>query len=66
MSTLYDVVVNHEGQYSVWPVVKALPKGWTKAGKHGSKESCLEYVSEVWTDMRPASLRALTESMQLP
>ncbi|TCV93443.1 MbtH protein [Luteibacter rhizovicinus] len=61
---MYEVVVNQEGQYSIWPVIKALPQGWTKAGKQGSKEFCLEFVSEVWTDMRPLSLRARMESMQ--
>lgn len=54
---MYEVVVNHEEQYSIWPVNKAVPNGWTKAGKQGSKESCLAFISEVWTDMRPLSLR---------
>ncbi|MFC5743185.1 MbtH family protein [Dyella tabacisoli] len=60
--TMYEVVVNQDGQYSIWPVNKAVPHGWTKAGKQGSKESCLEFISEVWTDMRPLSLRARTQS----
>ncbi len=54
---LFDVVVNHEEQYSIWPADKEMPLGWTKAGKQGSKEACLEYVNTVWTDMRPLSLR---------
>jgi MbtH protein len=54
---LYEVVVNDEEQYSIWPADKALPLGWKKAGKAGTKEACLEYVKEVWTDMRPLSLR---------
>jgi MbtH protein len=55
---MYEVVVNQDGQYSIWPVNKAVPQGWTKAGKQGSKESCLEFINEVWTDMRPVSTRA--------
>ncbi|BDU21828.1 MbtH family NRPS accessory protein [Dyella sp. GSA-30] len=54
---MYEVVVNQEEQYSIWPLNKAVPSGWTKVGKQGSKESCLAFISEVWTDMRPLSLR---------
>lgn len=55
--TLYRVVANHEEQYSIWPVSKALPFGWSEAGKQGSRAECLAYIDEVWTDMRPLSLR---------
>ncbi|HEX2058803.1 MAG TPA: MbtH family NRPS accessory protein [Actinomycetota bacterium] len=53
----YTVVVNDEEQYSIWPHGRALPLGWKEAGRTGSKQECLEYVEEVWTDMRPRSLR---------
>lgn len=53
----FEVVVNDEEQYSLWPVYKELPAGWRKAGKQGPKEECLAYINEVWTDMRPLSLR---------
>lgn len=53
----YTVVVNHEEQYSIWPAHKELPLGWNEAGKRGTKDECLEYIKEVWTDMRPLSLR---------
>jgi MbtH protein len=56
-SKLYRVVVNHEEQYSIWPVGKANPLGWQDAGKTGIKTECLDYIKEVWTDMRPLSLR---------
>lgn len=56
-TTIYDVVVNDEEQYSIWPAHKELPAGWRKAGKSGPKQECLDYVNEVWTDMRPKSLR---------
>ena len=54
---LYDVVINDEEQYSIWPVGKEIPLGWRQEGKQGSRESCLEHIKEVWTDMRPLSLR---------
>jgi len=54
---MYTVVVNHEEQYSIWPVGKKMPLGWKDAGKNGSKEECLGHIKEVWTDMRPLSLR---------
>lgn len=56
-TTTYRVVMNHEEQYSIWPVDRDLPLGWTEAGKTGSKAECLEHIKTVWTDMRPLSLR---------
>ena len=53
----YKVVVNHEEQYSIWPADRENPAGWRDAGKSGTKAECLEFVKEVWTDMRPLSLR---------
>ena len=55
--TLYKVVVNHEEQYSIWPSGRENPVGWRDAGKIGPKAECLAYIKEVWTDMRPLSLR---------
>lgn len=60
-TTTYRVVVNHEEQYSIWPVDRELPLGWRDAGKTGLKDECLAYVKEVWTDMRPLSLRKKME-----
>ncbi|WP_035057021.1 MbtH family protein [Andreprevotia chitinilytica] len=59
---LYHVVVNDEGQYSIWPEGKAVPLGWHIEGNPGTKETCLAYIKEVWTDMRPLSLRKQMES----
>jgi MbtH protein len=56
-ATVYRVLVNHEEQYSIWPAPKAIPAGWRDTGKSGPKRECLAYVDEVWTDMRPLSLR---------
>jgi MbtH protein len=54
---VYRVVVNHEEQYSIWPVDRELPAGWNDVGKSGPKAECLEHIEQVWTDMRPLSLR---------
>ena len=62
-TTIYEVVVNHEEQYSIWPADRELPLGWNKAGKSGLKAECLAYIEEVWTDMRPLSLRKKMEEM---
>ena len=53
----FVVVVNDDEQYSIWPERRELPTGWRAVNKHGSKQDCLNYIKEVWTDMRPASLR---------
>jgi len=53
----YSVVFNQEEQYSIWPEGKQMPVGWRQAGKSGTKEECLAFINEVWTDMRPLSLR---------
>ena len=53
----YVVVMNHEEQYSIWFADRELPNGWKAVGKSGKKAECLKYIGEVWTDMRPLSLR---------
>lgn len=63
-NTLYKVVVNHEEQYSIWPAHRENALGWNDAGKQGNKEECLEYIKEVWTDMRPLSLRKKMEEIE--
>jgi uncharacterized protein YbdZ (MbtH family) len=60
-SSTYKVVVNAEEQYSIWPEGRANALGWHDAGKSGPKEECLAYIREVWTDMRPLSLRKKME-----
>lgn len=54
----YRVVVNGEEQYSIWAADLPLPTGWRAAGFSGGKQECLSHIEQVWTDMRPASLRA--------
>ena len=58
---IYKVVVNHEEQYSIWSAERANPLGWTDAGKSGSKTECLAFIKDVWTDMRPLTLRRKME-----
>jgi MbtH protein len=57
----YKVVVNHEQQYSIWPFDRENALGWRDAGFTGSKTESLAYIKEVWTDMRPLSLRQKME-----
>jgi MbtH protein len=60
-TTKYKVVVNHEEQYSIWPIDRENAPGWTDVGKSGLKAECLGYIKEIWTDMRPLSLRKQME-----
>ncbi|PWB83436.1 MAG: MbtH family protein [Methylocystaceae bacterium] len=61
---IYTVVVNHEEQYSIWPEYKDIPNGWRAVGKTGEKAECLAFIKEVWTDMRPLSLRRQMEEAE--
>ncbi|MDQ1026941.1 MbtH protein [Streptomyces umbrinus] len=54
---LQRVVFNDEEQYSLWPAGRDLPAGWQAEGTEGTREECLARIAEVWTDMRPLSLR---------
>ena len=60
-TTIYQAVVNDEEQYSIWPADRELPLGWHAAGKTGLKPEVLAWIEEVWTDMRPLSLRRKME-----
>ncbi|MEU6908820.1 MbtH family NRPS accessory protein [Streptomyces coeruleorubidus] len=61
-TTEYRVVLNAEEQYSIWPAVRELPAGWSAEGTQGTREECLARIDEVWTDMRPLSLRRRMET----
>jgi MbtH protein len=63
-STMYKVVRNEEDQYSIWAADRGNAPGWRDAGKTGTKSECLTYIDEVWTDMRPRSLRLRMETGQ--
>jgi len=62
--TVFRVVYNHEEQYSIWPVERELPLGWSEEGKTGTKQECLDHIEEIWTDMRPLSLRKFLAEQQ--
>lgn len=56
-SDSFKVVVNHEEQYTLWPADRFAPRGWKEVGKRGTREQCLTYIEEVWTDMRAPLVR---------
>ena len=57
MSDTYLVVRNDEEQYSIWWAERDLPTGWTATGFSGPKDACLGHIDQIWTDMRPRSVR---------
>jgi MbtH protein len=59
---VYMVLKNHEEQYSLWLRRNEVPAGWQAVGREGLKADCLQYIEEVWTDMRPLSLRMKMDS----
>ena len=60
----YVIVRNHEDQYSIWRADWSLPAGWEQVGEPGGRSACLDRINELWTDMRPASLRAAMAANQ--
>lgn len=57
----HQVVVNHEEQYSIWPLDEPLPQGWRAEGTKGTAGECLNHIEKIWTDMRPLSIRGGSE-----
>jgi len=53
----FEVVINDQGQYSLWPAGKAMAIGWKAVGQCGERQACLDYINQHWTDMRPRSLQ---------
>lgn len=53
---VFLVLVNDEGQHSLWPAFVDVPGGWTKVHGEASRQDCLDYVEANWTDLRPKSL----------
>jgi len=62
-NTIYTVVRNDEDQYSIWPADREIALGWHDVGKTGTKQECIDYVYEVWTDLRPLSWRRKMDEM---
>jgi MbtH protein len=57
----FKVLINDEGQYSLWPASFDTPGGWWETGKQGTRPQCMAHVDEVWTDMRPRTLREVMD-----
>ncbi|MEU8272320.1 MbtH family protein [Sphaerisporangium sp. NPDC049002] len=53
---VYSVLLNAEGQHSLWPDFAEVPAGWTLAHGPATRQECLEFIETNWTDMRPKSL----------
>lgn len=60
----YLALMNDEGQYSLWPAFVEVPAGWTIVHPQDSREACLDYINQHWTDMRPRSLIEAMEAAQ--
>ena len=56
-TTIYVVVLNNEDRYSIWPASEPIPAGWHDVGKHGTRHEVLQYIAEMWQDMRPRNVR---------
>lgn len=54
---VYIPVMNHEEQFSIWFADREVPHGWKQVGEPGTKDECLDYIEQIWEDMRPLSLR---------
>jgi MbtH protein len=63
-TTIYDVVINDEEQYSIWTSDRPMPDGWRAVGVRGTEETCLAYIEEHWTDMRPRSVRLAMQASE--
>jgi MbtH protein len=62
---VFHVLINDEGQHSLWPSFVAVPEGWTVIHKSDARAACLEFIEKNWTDMRPNSLiKAMNETAQ--
>ena len=60
---VYHVLVNEEGQHSLWPSFIKVPEGWTIVHELDNRAACLEFINQHWTDMRPNSLIASMEEL---
>jgi MbtH protein len=66
VQTQYLVVINDEEQYSIWAADREIPAGWHATGVSGTRDECLAHIGEVWTDMRPRSLRLAMAASEDP
>ncbi|MGH3939863.1 MAG: MbtH family protein [Pseudonocardiaceae bacterium] len=61
VDVVYEVVMNHEEQYSIWPADQEIPAGWNAVGFRGSKPDALDHIEKVWTDITPLSVRQVMQ-----
>ena len=54
----FKILVNEEEQHSLWPSAQPIPDGWKQTGPTGSKQECLDWIKQNWTDITPLSVRA--------
>jgi MbtH protein len=60
-NTTYRVLINDEGQHSLWPSFAEAPIGWNVVHKEDSRAACLKFIADSWTDMRPNSVKGASE-----
>lgn len=53
----FKILINDEGQHSIWPSAQPVPKGWQRIGPAGLKQDCLDWIKANWTDIAPKSVR---------
>ncbi|MGE7623464.1 MbtH family protein [Viridibacillus sp. NPDC096237] len=59
---IYNVLINEEGQHSLWPAFLVIPEGWSVIYREESRQDCLEYINKNWTDLQPKSLKLVASS----
>ncbi|QOV11496.1 MbtH family protein [Viridibacillus arvi] len=59
---IYNVLINEEGQHSLWPSFLVIPEGWSVIYSEESRQDCLEYINKNWTDLQPKSLKLVASS----
>jgi MbtH protein len=62
----YKILLNGEGQHSLWPSFRGIPPGWSETGPKGTREECLDWIDANWTDMRPKSLATAMDNRPNP
>ena len=53
----FKILVNDEGQHSIWPISQLIPAGWRQVGPTGRKQDCIDWIKKNWPDIAPLSLR---------
>lgn len=59
--TIFTVIIGQENEFTIWPQDKEIPVGWKSVGQSGTKEECMDYIQEVWTDPLPNMAEIMDE-----